>query len=233
MCGRFYFTAGVDEVRRGFPQLVLPAELPARYNVAPGQRVAVITNTEPATLQFFRWGLVPSWAKDTVIGSRMINARSETIAEKPAFRAALKARRCLILANGFFEWALPPQAHTPYRISLRDGALFVLAGLWEVWHPGDGDPLHTCTIITTAANDLMAPFHHRMPVILPPDDNAAWLAPNPQPAEHLTALLRQYPAEAMLAVPVSSLVNNARVNLPEVLEPQGENAGTQTLPLPM
>jgi len=206
----------------GFPQLIVPDSLPERYNVAPGQPVAVITNTEPHTLQFFRWGLVPSWAKDAGIGHRLINARGESVGEKPAFRSALKARRCLILASGFFEWSEEAGARhkTPYRFSRRDGVLFAFAGLWEVWHPAEGDPLYTCTIITTAANALLAPFHHRMPVILPPEDYIAWLTPDPQPAERLIAMLRQYPAEALQAVPVSTLVNNARVNLPECLAPQ-------------
>jgi putative SOS response-associated peptidase YedK len=213
MCGRFYFTTSVDEVRGAFPQLTLPETLPARAQVTPGQAVPVITNAAPEALQWFRWGLVPAWATDASIGHRLINARAETLDEKPAFRTALKARRCLILASGFYEW---PQtgAKTPYRIRLTSGALLAFAGLWDTWRAPDGTPLYTCTLITTAANALMAPIHHRMPVILPPEDHAAWLAPTPQPADRLLPLLRQYPAEAMFAAPDALPARDASLALP-------------------
>jgi putative SOS response-associated peptidase YedK len=155
------------------PWLSWPGDLPRRYNIAPTQPVAVVPNDGRNTVQMFAWGLVPSWAKDPSIGSRMINARAETIAEKPSFRTAMRRRRCLILASGWFEWGKSKEEggrKTPYFIRLKRQKLFAFAGLWEVWKPKDSEvePLRTCTIITTEPNPLIARFHHRMPVILAP-----------------------------------------------------------------
>ena len=226
MCGRFFLFADVDTVQASFPQLVIPDApdvLPPRYNIAPGQPVAVVANTPEKRLDYFLWGLVPSWAKDIGITSRLINARVETLAEKPAFRAALRRRRCLILADGFFEWYQEPGAtkKTPLAFRLRSGKPFAFAGLWEVWFAPDGSEIRSCTIITTAANALVERFHTRMPIILDPAQYDAWLNPEEASPEVLTALLHPVPVTEMIAFPVSTLVNNARINLPACVEAVG------------
>lgn len=224
MCGRFFFFGDKDAVQMGFPQLVVPPELGPRYNIAPSQPVAVIANTDSQRLDHFLWGLVPSWAKDPGIGNRLINARAETLAEKPAFRAALRRRRCLILADGFYEWYQSPEGRTkiPMVFQLHPSGLFAFAGLWEVWLSPDGSELYTCTIITTSANDFVAPYHQRMPLILPPSSYAAWLDPCEHSPQELAHLLAPLPAEAMAAYPVSTAVNSARVDTPNCVEPVGE-----------
>ncbi len=175
-----------------------------------------------------RWGLVPHWARDAAIGNRMINARAETVAEKPAFRAAFRQRRCLIAADGIYEWRKAPDgAKQPYFIRRADDAPFAFAGLWERWRtPGDGthggEPLETCAIITTEANQTLAPIHHRMPVILAADDHDAWLDPEPPSAAALTALLRPAPADAVIAQPVGRHVNNARNDDPACIAPAAD-----------
>src|SRR5262249_41276153 len=152
---------------------------------------------------FCRWGLIPSWAKDKKIGARLINARAETVAEKPAFRSAFKHRRCLIPADGFFEWKNEGGRKQPYYITLQDGGLFALAGLWEEWHSGAGEVMPSCTIITTEANEVVRPLHERMPVILEVTGYADWLDPTAKSKEALLSLLRPFPAERMRAYPVS------------------------------
>jgi len=164
-----------------------------------------------------KWGLIPSWAKDAKIAYSLINARSETVAEKPAFRAAFKARRCLIPATSFFEWQKTGTKHKqPYAFSMRDGAMFAFAGLWESWQSNDGEAVQSCTILTTEANAVVRPFHDRMPVILSPTDFAAWLDPQ-TPAAELHTLLRPYPVEEMTAVPVGHYVSNPRNEGPQCL----------------
>ena len=226
MCGRFFLTATVDDVQAALPGLVLPDApdvLPPRYNIAPGQPVAVVVNAPEPRFDYLLWGLVPSWAKDAGIASRLINARAETLAEKPAFRAALRRRRCLILANGFYEWYLEPGApkKTPMCFRLRDGELFAFAGLWEVWLGPDGSEIFSCAIITTAANPLISRYHARMPVILDPAHYDAWLSHEELPPKDVMALLKPVPAAGMVAYPVSTLVNNARVNAPECMQAVG------------
>lgn len=212
MCGRFTLTVDpallIEQFELGSPP---PADLGPRYNIAPTQSVAVIANEDgPRTLELFKWGLIPSWAKDAKIGNSLINARAETLAEKPAFRTALKRRRCLVLADGFYEWQKLEARKQPMYIQLKDGRPFAFAGLWETWRPGGGDSpvLKTCTIITTEPNALMAGIHNRMPVILQPADYAAWLTPGELPAVEALALLHSYPADAMQARPVSTAVNS-------------------------
>lgn len=213
MCGRFTLTVSPDQLQAAFDLSEPPsAELGPRYNIAPTQPVAVITNQAPRKLEFFKWGLIPSWAKDPKIGNSLINARGETVAEKPAFRAAFKRRRCLILADGFYEWKKEGKTKTPMYIQLKDGAPFALAGLWEVWQAADGSSVPTCTIITTTPNKLMETIHDRMPVILPPKAYATWLTPGELPAAEAQALIQPFAASKMKARAVSTLVNNPRVD---------------------
>lgn len=224
MCGRFFFYGDGEAVQVDFPELIVPPELGPRYNIAPSQPVAVIANTGEQVLDHFLWGLVPSWAKDPGIGNRLINARAETLAEKPAFRAAYRRRRCLILADGFYEWyqSLEQRAKIPMAFHLHPPHLFAFAGLWKVWQSPDGSVIYSCTIITTSANAFVAPYHQRMPVILPPSAYAEWLDPHERSPQELAHLLAPLPPEVMAAYPVSTVVNNARVDTPKCLEPAGE-----------
>lgn len=223
MCGRFTLRAPASVVAEQFG--VLDAEaLRPRYNIAPTQPVAVIRHPSenvgtPRQLVMLRWGLVPSWATDPKIGNRLINARAETVAEKPAFRAALRRRRCLVAADGFYEWRRAGATKQPYFIHLADDRPFAFAGLWERWEGPDHTVLETCAVITTEANELMASIHDRMPVILSPDDYALWLDPAIQSPERLQPLLRPYPSEAMAAHPVSTHVNNPRHDDPRCVVP--------------
>jgi putative SOS response-associated peptidase YedK len=219
MCGRFTLTANPQVIRDMFDLASMPSVMTARYNIAPTQPVAVITNDEPSQLTFHRWGLVPSWAKDVSIGNKLINARSETAREKPSFRAAFKRRRCLIPADGFYEWTKGESGKIPHFIHLDGRPVFAFAGLWEVWHSPEGDELRTCTILTTAANDFMKPLHHRMPVIVPPADYAAWLEPDEQPAGVFQALMKQYDSAQMAEYEVSRAVNSSGKDAPELIEP--------------
>ncbi len=168
-------------------------------------------------LEMLRWGLIPSWADDPEIGNRMINARAETVAEKPSYRRAFKRSRCLILADGFYEWQRTDSGKQPFHIRMQDGSPFAFAGLWESWDKGDG--LRSCTIITTEANDLVGEVHNRMPVILHAEDYEMWLDPDFDEREPLTSLLKPYPAETMEAYPVSRRVNKPSNNEPGVVEP--------------
>jgi putative SOS response-associated peptidase YedK len=212
MCGRFTLTAdpGVVARRFGAPPAQGGSTRP-RYNVAPTQPVVTVTDDGTRRLEPMRWGLVPRWAKDAKGGARMINARAETLAERPAYRGALRRQRCLIPADGFSEWAEGAggrKAKQPMHVRLRTGEPFAFAGLWDEWRPPAGsEPLRTCTIVTTEANALVAAFHHRMPVILAPEVEAVWLDPGLTDPEHLRSLLVPYPAEAMEAYPVSPEVN--------------------------
>lgn len=224
MCGRFFFYGNNEAVQAAFPDLAIPYPLGPRYNIAPGQPVAVIPNTPNLRLDHFLWGLVPSWAKDPGIGGRLINARAETLAEKPAFRAAYRRRRCLILADGFYEWyqLLDRREKTPLAFQPHPPRLCAFAGLWEVWYAPDGSELFTVTIVTTAANAFMAPYHQRMPVILDPSTYAAWLDPDERAPEELAHLLQPLPPAWLEAFPVSTVVNSARIDAPTCVEPVGE-----------
>lgn len=223
MCGRYTLTVDPADLQDAFQlETAPPPALTPRYNIAPTQPVAIIPNTEPRHIELFQWGLIPSWAKDPKIGNSLINARAETVAEKPAFRAAFKRRRCLILADGFYEWQREGEGRgarkTPMFIQMKDGRPFAFAGLWETWKAPDAEPLHTCTILTTTPNALMAPIHNRMPVILPAAAYAAWLTPGELPAVEALALLQPFDAEQMTARAVSTRVNNPRLDGPELLE---------------
>ena len=220
MCGRFSLGATI-RVGQLFDLPNWP-ETPPRYNIAPSQEVpAVIQNREVGGREFrpFRWGLVPSWAKDPAIGNRTINARSETAATKPAFRKPFGERRCLILADGFYEWKRDGSRKQPYYIKLRDGEPFAFAGLWDHWAPADGQPLETCTILTTTPNALVQPIHDRMPVILPSNAYGAWLDRTVSDVPTVQALLTPYPADEMIAYPVSTRVNNPAHDTPECVLP--------------
>ena len=228
MCGRFALMTPTEQLALLFdlPETAvsnLPTSV-SRFNIAPTQPVAAIRLDQAGArnFTFFRWGLIPSWAKDIKIGSRMINARSETVAEKPSFRAAFKRRRCLIPADGFYEWQKRNGGKQPMFIRPAAGEelSFALAGLWELWRDPDGGTLQSCTILTTSPNELMAPIHNRMPVIIEPEDYDLWLDPEPNPEQGLH-LLRPYPAEKMVAYPVSTIVNNPRNDVPECVQPIG------------
>ncbi len=197
----------------------------ARFNIAPTQPVAVVRldpqSDEPRReLVWLRWGLIPSWAKDPAIGNRMINARAETAAEKPAFRAAFRRRRCLVAADGFYEWQRTGGKKQPYFIHLHDDRPFGFAGLWESWEGPDHSHIESCTLLTTGPNELLRPIHDRMPVILGPESYAPWLDPAVQQPEQLLPLLQPYPSEAMTADAVGTFVNSPRNDGPQCIEPQ-------------
>jgi putative SOS response-associated peptidase YedK len=221
MCGRFALTVDPADLQDAFPEFTFPGQFAPRFNIAPTQPVLAIPNDGTGKADFFVWGLIPSWAKDPSIGARMINARAETLAEKPAFRAAFRYRRCLILADGFYEWQAQAGSKfkIPHYIRLKSGRPFAFAGLWEDWHAPDGSQIKSATIITTQPNELMARLHNRMPVILPPDTYARWLESSPRQPADLQGLLTPYPAEAMSAYPVSTLVNSPANDRPEVVAP--------------
>lgn len=215
MCGRFVLNATPEAIQQAFDLDSVPPIVP-RFNIAPSQPVAVITNDAPRELTFHRWGLIPSWAKDPVIGNQMINARVETAAEKPSFRSALRRRRCLIPATGFYEW--PEKGKPPIYIHLPDSALFAFAGLWEVWNSPNGDEIRSCTILTGEPNDFIKQYHHRMAVILRPEHYADWLAPDERTAADLMPLLQPYD-DAMDAYEVSKAVNSPATDSPELIQP--------------
>jgi putative SOS response-associated peptidase YedK len=233
MCGRFTLTLDPVDLREAFPWLMVAEELKPRFNIAPTQPVAVVANDGKNRLDFFLWGLIPSWAKDPEIGNRMINARAETLAEKPSFRAAFRRRRCLILADGFYEWQQQTgsKAKTPIYIRLKTKKPFAFAGLWENWNSPDGSQILSCTIITTTPNELLQSIHNRMPVILTPEVYPLWLSPQDKYPDELTALLRPYPAEEMTAYPVSRLVNSPENDVAECIQPLTGNPSTYMLPL--
>jgi putative SOS response-associated peptidase YedK len=222
MCGRYLLISPVEAMRRLFDVGGL-LNLPARYNIAPTQDAPVVRLDRELRRELIqmRWGLIPAWAKDAAIGQRCINARAETLAEKPAFREAFRRRRCLVPADGFFEWQRKGGQKLPWRIGLADGGLTAFAGLWEGWRGPDGNRVRSFAIVTTAANRLVAPLHDRMPAMLAPDAFAAWLDPQSQ-APGLTSLLQPFPAELMTAHPVSRRVNDVRNDDPDCIRPLEE-----------
>lgn len=210
MCGRFTLAVEAAELQEGFEGVQFPTQFAPRYNIAPSQPVLAISNDGKRAADFFVWGLIPSWAKDPSIGNRLINARGETLSEKPAFRGSYKYKRCLILADGFYEWRSTPgtKIKIPHYIQMTDRKPFGFAGLWSEWRSTDGSEVRSCTIVTTTPNALLATIHNRMPVILRPEDHVDWLDPAPRSPEDLGHLIEPYPAELMNAFPVSPLVNN-------------------------
>ncbi len=207
MCGRFNLIADVAQVCASFELERVEAYQP-RFNIAPGQAILNITQLPDDNRQaaYCHWGLIPSWAKDSKMSSHLINARAETLSEKPSFRAAYKQRHCLLPATGFYEWAQTAHGKQAYHISREDGELFAFAGLWEYWEHA-ADIIYSCTIITTAANALLQPIHTRMPVIIAPQQYAHWLDASQTPAS-LQALLAQDAYAAMTVKPISARVNN-------------------------
>jgi putative SOS response-associated peptidase YedK len=224
MCGRFTLAVDPNKLQEAFPWADPPQQYAPRYNIAPTQPVMVIPNNARDKIEYFVWGLVPSWAKDPAIGSRLINARAETLAEKPAFRNAFRRRRCLILADGFYEWRAEPgsKAKTPMYIRKADGLPFAFAGLWENWTSPDSSNLLTTTIITTEPNELLSNIHNRMPVILPEEAYDTWLAEGELPLTELQPLLIPYPDNLLTAFPVSRLVNSPQNDLPDCVLPLAE-----------
>jgi putative SOS response-associated peptidase YedK len=186
------------------------------YNCAPSQKLPVITNTEKGKLSYFKWGLIPFWAKDPKIGYKLINTRSETITEKASFKNAFRKRRCLIPANGFYEWR-KDENKTPFRITVKEDELFAMAGIWETWKDGEDNKVCTFSIITTTPNTLMESIHNRMPVILNPEDEEKWLSDHNETT--LKELLKPYDPYRMVAYPISRKVNSPANNGPEVVEP--------------
>lgn len=220
MCGRFSLTIEEAEIEKRFNARFYSNDLVKRYNVAPGQLAAVITNERPEEIQLLKWGLVPSWAKDPKIGNRMINARAETIFEKPSFRSLIMRRRCLVLSDGFFEWK-PGEGKLkqPYRILMQNDDLFAYAGLWDTRTDHEtGEILSTFTIITTHANVKVAPIHDRMPVILHRDQERAWIGPDLR-RDIIPSYLRPIEPELIRLYPVSTLVNHPANDTKEVIEP--------------
>ncbi len=218
MCGRYELHTHPAALALAFGLPLPPAVVP-RYNIAPMQDIPVVraTPTGERELAFVRWGLVPRWAKDPSIGNKMINARAETLAEKPSFRTALKRHRCLIPADGFYEWTVGPAGgKQPLHIGMKDGATFAFAGLTERWLSPEGEVLDTCTIVTTQANALLSPLHDRMPVIVAPAQYARWLD---VAVGDVSDLFAPYPAEAMAYYPVSTRVNSVRHDDASLLEP--------------
>lgn len=217
MCGRFALDATPQQIQQEFNLSALPV-VQARYNIAPSQPVALIANDEPGTLTHHRWGLIPPWAKDPIIGNQMINARAETAHEKPSFKNALRRRRCLIPATGFYEW--PRKGKPPVYIHLPDKPLFAFAGLWERWNSPQGDEIRTCTILTTEPNDAIRPFHHRMALILPPEHYALWLSADELTPDQLMPLMTPHVHQyAMAAYEVSTRVNSPANDSPECIQP--------------
>lgn len=221
MCGRFTLTVDPAELRDAFPDTEFPPKFAPRFNIAPTQPVLAIPNDGRNRADFFVWGLIPSWAKDPSIGNRLINARGETLAEKPSFRGSYKYKRCLVLADGFYEWKAQPgtKAKIPHLIHMKDRQPFAFAGLWDEWHSPDGSLIRSCTIVTTEPNELMTPIHNRMPVILPTHGYAQWIDPAVRTPDSLQALVKPYPAEVMAAYPVSTLVNNPKNDLASCVVP--------------
>jgi putative SOS response-associated peptidase YedK len=219
MCGRFVLTVNPEVIQTAFDLTTMPPIMSPRFNVAPTQPVAVISNENPHELTFYKWGLIPSWSKDASIGSKMINARSESAAEKPSFRSAFKRRRCIIPADGFYEWQQHGGEKIPMFIHMKGQEVFGIAGLWEVWHSPDGGEIRTCSILTTDANDFMQTIHNRMPVILHKEDYILWLSPEEEPTPVLQELMKPYSGDELTAYAVSKMVNKPGNDTPDLIQP--------------
>lgn len=220
MCGRFTLTTDLDHIAERFSLRMANVAFTPHYNIAPSQPVLTVMNDgKENRAGFLRWGLIPSWAKEASIGNRMINARAETLAEKPSFKRALQRRRCLIVADGFYEWKAEGKKKTPMFIALRSHESFGFAGLWETWKSPTGEPVHSCTIITTTPNALIETIHNRMPVIVPREAEAVWLDRTVDDPQKLLPLLVSYSDSEMTAYEVSLLVNSPKNDVPACIEP--------------
>lgn len=210
MCGRYTLATPAKVLTKRFHIPDTP-DLPFRYNIAPTQTVPVVRSLDGArSLAQLRWGLIPSWAKDAKIAYRLINARADSVESKPSFRSAFRKRRCLILADGFYEWKKDGKAKQPYFIHLKSKEPFAFAGLWEHWQPEEGEAVESCTIVTTEANEFMKSLHERMPVILEPNDEELWINPDEADLAKLQKALKPYPDDALTAYAISDYVNNPR-----------------------
>jgi putative SOS response-associated peptidase YedK len=220
MCGRVTVQTSAAEIAREFALTGIRKAIERpRYNLAPTQLMPVVPNDGQRMLDAFRWGLIPSWAKDASMGNKLINARCETVAEKPSFRSALKRRRCLLIVDGFYEWKQSTKPKTPFFFHRKDQKPFAIAGLWEEWTtPDTGEVVRTCCIITTGPNALMAPLHDRMPVILSPAGQEMWLRPEPMEAAELQPLLVPCADDYLEAYEVSRVVNSPANDVPDCIE---------------
>ena len=228
MCGRLTLVSPFVAVTERFHAAV-PLDLQPRYNIAPGQEVLCVIRDGENRIETLRWGLIPHWAKDPAIGNRLINARAETLAEKPSFQSAFSKRRCLVVADGFYEWRRAGKRKVPVYIFLKSKKPFGIAGLYECWKAPDGKELRTCTIVTTDANDLVRPFHDRMPVIVPADAEDRWLDCGEGSRERLQALLTAYPAGEMDAYDVTPVVNSVSHDAPNCIAPASNQLGGMCL----
>jgi putative SOS response-associated peptidase YedK len=218
MCGRFTQRADSKKLAKAFEVAEVP-KAEARYNIAPTQDIlGVYELADAREMAFYKWGLIPSWAKDRSMGTRLINARSETVAEKPAFREAFKKRRCIIPSDGFYEWQRTGGRKQPFFFRMRDESPFGFAGLWERWQGEDGEVINSCAILTTEANEVLRPVHNRMPVILHPEEYSLWLGGDARERQLLQEMLRPFPAEEMVGHPVGSSVNSPRNQGAELVE---------------
>ena len=224
MCGRFVQFSSLRTLEKYFDFRAAPGEIAPNYNIAPTQKVLAIVQQAEYRLETLHWGLVPSWAKNLSGASRLINARAETVATKPSFRAAFKRRRCLILADGFYEWRAEKGNKQPWYLKLPEDQPFAFAGLWEIWKGKDSsqtqDDYKSCTIITTEASDSVRDIHHRMPVILQPEAYSIWLAPDKQDIQQLESILDTKHIRELKCYPVSKHVNKIQNNSPSNIEPQ-------------
>jgi putative SOS response-associated peptidase YedK len=222
MCGRFVGFSQIEELTKLFPIDIINAEISPNYNVAPTQQVlAIAQHNDQNHLERLHWGLVPFWAKDNSIGNRMINARSETVATKPSFRNAFKKRRCLILADGFYEWKGEKGNKQPMFLTLPDGSPFAFAGLWEIWDDKGKkeNPYYSCAILTRDASESVQPIHHRMPVILRPEAFERWLNSDYQKTDELQEIIKKQVYSELTATPVSKQVNSVKNNSPDNIRP--------------
>ncbi len=215
MCGRFALFSSVQAIKKYYNYLNEVQDWKANYNIAPSQKIPVIINENgEKNLEFFQWGLIPFWAKDKKIGYKMINTRAETISEKPSFKFAFQKRRCLIPANGFYEWR--KEDKQPFFFQLKNSEIFSFAGIWENWKSPEGDYIQTCSIITTSANNFMKEIHHRMPAILPKEQEITWLSNETQ--EKLLLLLQPFSSDEMITRKISKNVNSVNNNFKELIE---------------
>ncbi len=230
MCGRFVLVSTGKDISRHF-ELVEDPSFPPRFNIAPTQMIETVRNAPGTSHRHIapaRWGLIPSWAKDKSVGWKLINARSETVFDKPAFRNSIRKRRCLIPSDGFYEWKRDHGSKTrPYFVSMADGSLFAFAGLWDSWKDGSGETIETCSILTTAANSLVAIVHERMPVILKCDNYDLWLDNAITDLGRLSRVMAPYASELMKLYPVASAVNKPAYDEPDCIEPIVEEEGTK------
>jgi len=223
MCGRYWLKSEKNVIVNEFNIYEVMAEVKQDYNITPGRNVLCVTRNGHNKLVSMRWGLIPSWAKDKQIGYRTINARAESVSEKPSFLRPFQSQRCLVIADGFYEWQKVGTKKTPFAIKLKDDKLFAFAGLYDRWQSDQNDIITSCTIITTESNELLAPIHNRMPVILPKDAYDIWLDKSCKDTNKLMNFLIPYKTDEMQASEISSLVNSPKNNSPELIKPLGKS----------